>query len=112
MPLAHAAQHAIETALAAARGNVARAARVLGVHRSTVYRYLRRGGGPDEHGDEHADEHAAPNAAKADLHETEATAEQRPQRLAATSADRPELARRDLAASPSTSAAPDRKRRD
>ncbi len=46
MPLAHAAQHAIETALAAARGNVARAARVLGVHRSTVYRYLRREAAP------------------------------------------------------------------
>lgn len=92
MPLAHAAQHAIETALAAARGNVARAARVLGVHRSTVYRYLRRGGGPDEQADEQANEHAHEHAhEQADQKPAEPGARQ----LAATSASPPERKRRD-----------------
>ena len=41
-PLADVAQQAIEQALRAAAGNVARAAAQLGVHRSTIYRHLRR----------------------------------------------------------------------
>lgn len=92
MPLAHAAQHAIETALAAARGNVARAARVLGVHRSTVYRYLRRGGGPDEQANEQADEHAHEQA---DEQADQKPAEPGARQLAATSASPPERKRRD-----------------
>jgi transcriptional regulator of acetoin/glycerol metabolism len=41
-PLADVAQQAIEQALRAAAGKVARAAAQLGVHRSTIYRHLRR----------------------------------------------------------------------
>ena len=37
------AEHAIHEALAASDGNIARAARLLGVHRSTLHRRLRRG---------------------------------------------------------------------
>jgi transcriptional regulator of acetoin/glycerol metabolism len=41
-PLADVARHAIEQALRATDGNVARAAARLGIHRSTVYRHLDR----------------------------------------------------------------------
>jgi transcriptional regulator of acetoin/glycerol metabolism len=42
LPLAGIAQQEIRNALKATAGNVARAADRLGVHRSTIYRYLRR----------------------------------------------------------------------